>query len=206
MENQNYYDILGVSVKASTEEITAAKNKLAKRYHPDANLKDEIDTTKHMQEILEAYQILSDSARRAEYDKALTGRTAQMQTFDLKSDKADTEDTFVTYWKAAGELYQIILQAGEVQRAASSQLAQLSMQALKYIIILRDAEIPEKYWHPDTMNWLLFTWYKNRNITIAYLLSLYDEHLKKNLSPVEKLKLQSKAYKFTHSVKKLIKK
>ena len=39
MEDKNYYDILGVSVKATAEEITAAKNTLAKRFHPDANLK-----------------------------------------------------------------------------------------------------------------------------------------------------------------------
>lgn len=34
MESKNYYDILEVSVKASAQEITLAKNKLAKRYHP----------------------------------------------------------------------------------------------------------------------------------------------------------------------------
>ena len=39
MKSKNYYDILGVSVKASAEEITSAKNELAKRYHPDANIK-----------------------------------------------------------------------------------------------------------------------------------------------------------------------
>ena len=33
MEEKKYYDILGVSVKATAEEITAAKNQLAKRYH-----------------------------------------------------------------------------------------------------------------------------------------------------------------------------
>ena len=85
MEEKKYYDILGVSVKATAEEITAAKNQLAKRYHPDANIKNGIDTTTQMQEILEAYRVLSDPARRAEYDRSLTGRTAAMQTFDLKN-------------------------------------------------------------------------------------------------------------------------
>ena len=66
MENQNYYEVLGVSSKASLEDITAAKNALAKKYHPDANLKDGIDTTEQMQAILEAYNTLSDPARRAE--------------------------------------------------------------------------------------------------------------------------------------------
>ena len=52
METKNYYDILSVSVKASDDEITAAKNTLAKKYHPDANIKNGIDTTEQMQEIL----------------------------------------------------------------------------------------------------------------------------------------------------------
>ena len=51
MENRNYYDILGVSTKAAPDEITAAKNALAKQYHPDANIKNGIDTTDKMQEI-----------------------------------------------------------------------------------------------------------------------------------------------------------
>ena len=63
MAHKNYYDILGVSTKASLDEITAAKNALAKKYHPDVNLKDGIDTTEQMQEILEAYRILSDPAK-----------------------------------------------------------------------------------------------------------------------------------------------
>ena len=59
MEENNYYEILGVSVTATVEEITAAKNTLAKRFHPDANLRNGIDTTRQMQEILEAYRVLS---------------------------------------------------------------------------------------------------------------------------------------------------
>ena len=39
MKPRTYYDILGVSRDASLEEITAAKNALAKVYHPDANVK-----------------------------------------------------------------------------------------------------------------------------------------------------------------------
>lgn len=45
MESINYYEILGVSQKASQDEIAAAKNLLAKQYHPDVNMKNGIDTT-----------------------------------------------------------------------------------------------------------------------------------------------------------------
>ncbi len=69
MPNTNYYDILGVTYKATSDEITAAKNKLAKKYHPDVNMRKGIDTTEKMQEILEAYAVLSDKEKRTEYDQ-----------------------------------------------------------------------------------------------------------------------------------------
>lgn len=49
---------------ATLEEITSAKNALAKVYHPDANMHKDIDTTAFMQEILEAYRDLSNPAKR----------------------------------------------------------------------------------------------------------------------------------------------
>ena len=39
MEGKTYYQILGVSSTASLAEITAAKNRLAKEYHPDVNMR-----------------------------------------------------------------------------------------------------------------------------------------------------------------------
>ena len=64
MKSRTYYEILGVSRDASIEEITIAKNALAKVYHPDANAHKDIDTTAFMQEILEAYQTLSDPEKK----------------------------------------------------------------------------------------------------------------------------------------------
>lgn len=210
MENKNYYDILGVSVKASADEITAAKNTLAKKYHPDANMRNGIDTTEQMQEILEAYAILSDPSKRAEYDRNISGRKPVMQTFDLKnaSEENTAEDSgFVIYWKASNELYDIIIKSDQLarQRDASSRMAQLAMQALPFILLLREAQIPERYWLPDTMNWLLFAWYKNRNYTIAYLLSLYDEHTKNDMTMMAGIKLKNRSIKYEHSVKRLMK-
>ena len=220
MEDKNYYDILGVSVKATAEEITAAKNTLAKRFHPDANLKDGIDTTQQMQEILEAYAILSDRVKRAEYDRKITGRRSVMQTYDLKKSAGEAEEQagqehpagappagFVIYWKSANDLYDIITESDLLfkEKQRSARLTQLSMEAIRHVLTLRSADIPERYWHPDIMNWLLFTWYKNRNITISYLLTLYDDYVKKSVSALDKLKLQKKAYSFQHSVKRLVK-
>ena len=85
MAKKNYYKILGVSRTASPEEISAAKNRLAKKYHPDANMKDGIDTTKKMQRILEAYRILSDPKKRASYDRKVFGKPSSDsdRNFDL---------------------------------------------------------------------------------------------------------------------------
>lgn len=211
MESKNYYDILEVSVKASAQEITLAKNKLAKRYHPDVNMRNGIDTTDKMQEILEAYLVLSDPVKRAEYDREIRGnRPSKMQTFNLYEESEEVEDsdhpTFVTYWKAAGALYDIIEQSNALfhQRENAAKLGELAIQALHHIILLREAKIPERYWYPDIMNWLLFKWYQNRNYNLAYLLKLYDEHEKNDMNKIEKLKLQNRAYRYQHSVKKLL--
>lgn len=209
MKSKNYYDILGVSVKASAEEITSAKNELAKRYHPDANMKNGVDTTSQMQEILEAYKVLSDPARRKAYDRSLTGRKAIMRTFDLFDieEESNGDTGFVVYWKAANTLYDIVLESEPLfhKREAKGRLTALAIRALRPIITLREAQIPERYWHPDIMNWLLFTSYQNPNYTVTYLLALYDTHIRSSRSMVEKLKAQNAAARYEHTVRKLLK-
>ncbi|OGG50547.1 molecular chaperone DnaJ [Candidatus Kaiserbacteria bacterium RIFCSPHIGHO2_02_FULL_54_11b] len=61
---KNYYDLLGVSKTASEEEIKSAFRKLAHKYHPDKKGGDE----KKFKEVSEAYSVLSDKKKRAEYD------------------------------------------------------------------------------------------------------------------------------------------
>ncbi|CAG8531039.1 15850_t:CDS:2, partial [Cetraspora pellucida] len=66
-ENKDYYDILGVSKNASQSDIKKAYYSLAKKYHPDTS-KDPTAKEKFVQ-IQEAYNILSDEEKRAEYDR-----------------------------------------------------------------------------------------------------------------------------------------
>ncbi len=210
MEGKTYYQILGVPSTASLAEITAAKNRLAKEYHPDVNMRKGIDTTALMQEVLEAYQILSDETTRADYDRRIAGRSAVMQTFDLHEaaeNEAQEDPAFVTYWKASNDLYDIVTESDALfrQKDETSRIAQLALQALRHILTLREGQIPERYWHPDIMNWLLFAWYKNRNFTTAYLLTLYDEHMKNEIPVMDKLRLKNKSMRYQHSVKRLIK-
>lgn len=66
---KNYYEVLGVSEQASTQEIKKAYRKLAKIYHPDV-VKDNEEKTKKMYAIQEAYECLGDEENRKKYDKA----------------------------------------------------------------------------------------------------------------------------------------
>lgn len=64
---EDLYRILGVSEKATENEIKQAYRKLAKKYHPDSHPGDK-ECERRFQEISEAYSILSDSEKRKQYD------------------------------------------------------------------------------------------------------------------------------------------
>lgn len=67
MEFKDYYDILGVSADAETKDIKTAYRKLARKYHPDLN--PEQGAEDRFKEVAEAWEVLKDKDRRAEYDE-----------------------------------------------------------------------------------------------------------------------------------------
>ena len=67
MDYKDYYGALGVAKDASRDEIQKAYRKLARKYHPDLNKGE--DAEARFKEINEAYQVLSDSEKRARYDQ-----------------------------------------------------------------------------------------------------------------------------------------
>ena len=68
MSEKNYYDILGVKRNAGPDEIKKSFRKLALKYHPDKNQGDK-NSEQKFKEINEAYEILKDNKKRAQYDK-----------------------------------------------------------------------------------------------------------------------------------------
>ncbi len=67
MSNRDYYEILGLGRNASNDEIKAAFRKFARQYHPDVNKEDGAE--EKFKEINEAYGVLSNSEKRARYDR-----------------------------------------------------------------------------------------------------------------------------------------
>jgi len=67
MAKKDYYEVLGVQRAASVDEIKSAFRGLARQYHPDVNKAP--DAEERFKEINEAYAVLSDSEKRAAYDR-----------------------------------------------------------------------------------------------------------------------------------------
>ena len=68
MEYKNYYEVLGVVKTATPEEIRSVFRKKAREYHPDV-AKDKVKGAEKFKELNEAYEVLSDPAKRAKYDE-----------------------------------------------------------------------------------------------------------------------------------------
>ena len=68
MAKRDYYEILGVDKNASQDDIKKSYRKIAIKYHPDKNPGDK-DAEEHFKEAAEAYEVLSNPDKRAQYDR-----------------------------------------------------------------------------------------------------------------------------------------
>ncbi len=100
MSKRDYYEVLGVSKGASQDEIKKAYRKLSKQYHPDIN--KEANAEDKFKEISEAYEVLSDEQKRAQYDQF--GHAGPNQGFGGFSggDGFGFEDIFSSFFGGGG--------------------------------------------------------------------------------------------------------
>jgi len=104
----DYYERLGVSRDADSEQIKKAYRKLAMRYHPDRS--DEPDAEDKFKQVTEAYEVLRDSEKRARYDRfgeaglgggAGAGRSGDFGAFDF----GDAFEVFMREFGGLGEMF-----------------------------------------------------------------------------------------------------
>jgi curved DNA-binding protein len=91
MDFKDYYQALGVSEGATSEEIKRAYKKLARKHHPDVN--KEAGAEAKFREIGEAYEVLGDEAKRKAYDQA-RARKARGEDFEPAAAEGDFSGGF----------------------------------------------------------------------------------------------------------------
>ncbi|MGI8656512.1 MAG: Holliday junction branch migration DNA helicase RuvB, partial [Pyrinomonadaceae bacterium] len=87
MSSRDYYHVLGIAREASFEDIEKAYKRLAQKHHPDKNLGDK-SAGERFKVIKEAYETLSDSVKRSNYDSQFNRDSND--TIDLEVDSTDT--------------------------------------------------------------------------------------------------------------------
>jgi len=100
MSQRDYYEVLGVARDASEDEIKRAYRKLALKYHPDHN-PDDPEAEQKFKEAAEAYDVLRNPERRANYDRFGTANPGGMGGAGFSS----AEDIFAQFGDIFGDLF-----------------------------------------------------------------------------------------------------
>ena len=101
MAKRDYYEVLGVNKSASADDIKRAYRRLAMKYHPDKNSGDK-EAEGKFKECAEAYEVLSDSAKRQKYDQFGHDGLRGMGMRDYSHMK----------WQDVGSIFEDILSGG----------------------------------------------------------------------------------------------
>src|SRR2546428_8514855 len=113
---RDYYELLGVSRTANPEEIKRAFRGLARELHPDVS--KEPDADHRFREVVEAYEVLSNSERRELYDRfghaGLRSGGFRPSTFDV----GDLSDLFAAFF--GDDLFGV---AGRARRGRGADIA-----------------------------------------------------------------------------------
>lgn len=118
MATKDYYQVLGVEKKASEAEIKKAYKKLAFKYHPDKNQGDQ-KAEERFKEISEAYAVLSDKNKRAQYDQFGSSGFHQRYSQEDIFRGADLNDIFreMGFSTGGSDMFSQIFGAGRGRRS-----------------------------------------------------------------------------------------
>lgn len=100
MSKRDYYEVLGVEKNATKDEIKRAYRKLARKYHPDVNKSD--DAEEKFKEAKEAYEVLNNDQKRAQYDQFGHAGTQQGHGFGGAQDFSGFGDIFDMFFGGGG--------------------------------------------------------------------------------------------------------
>lgn len=117
----NYYDVLEINENASDEVIKAAYRALAKKYHPDSYKGSSCEREKNMALINSAFDTLSDSQKRANYDQKLKSEYYQQQE-NKKTDKDESSEDLVKE-----EIFDDIIYESEIKGKVYSERNESSL-------------------------------------------------------------------------------
>lgn len=81
---KDYYQLLEIQRVAGPEEIKRAFRRMASLYHPDHNPQDTKEAEEKFKEINQAYEVLSDEAKRRQYDRLIYQRRQRSREFTME--------------------------------------------------------------------------------------------------------------------------
>lgn len=136
MQTVNYYDVLGVSSTADDFVIKAAYKALAQRYHPDkfhGNAKDAADAEAKMRQLNEAYQVLSDPAKRREYDISFQqGAQQNQQNSQQKNEQAKQQADWAIALRFYPDLTELEKRLGKIDPSLVSEFRSSLLASQQY--------------------------------------------------------------------------
>ena len=122
--NKDYYAILGVHPTAEKAVIDAAYKALSKRYHPDMNQDNPDEAKRRMQDINEAYEVLSDTGKKEKYEKVNSGNTYNGDDFFRERSETEPQyDPLEEDWLVAKEYYPDLEKIDNLLKIISWKLA-----------------------------------------------------------------------------------
>jgi curved DNA-binding protein len=172
MEFKDYYHILGVDPDTDTKDIKAAYRRLARKYHPDLNPGEEAEA--RFKEVAEAWEVLKDDTRRAEYDELRRYGGRRPQDFEpppgwqssarggFRQSAGDFSEFFNSIF---GGDFEQFTTAGAGASAMRGQDIEIEMPVFLEET-LKDCQKPVAYEYPEYKNGLVSQARKSLRVTI----------------------------------------